>query len=148
MADGSSMSDQPFYAPNRKVPPRQPRAGERLWTVEKNGRRLACELRDDGEAGVEVQMFRDGEFLFGRRCTTRGLALEKADEWKAQYLREGGVLSAGPVPQDQNYRPTRISAPAISARMAISGDGSPRETVPARPYSTSHIPSSSIPTLR
>jgi hypothetical protein len=29
------MTDQPFYAPNRKVPPRQPRAGEHLWTVEK-----------------------------------------------------------------------------------------------------------------
>jgi hypothetical protein len=37
------MSDQPFYAPNRKVAPRQPRADEPLWTVEKNGRQLACE---------------------------------------------------------------------------------------------------------
>ena len=88
------MSDQPFYAPNRKAPPRQPRAGERLWTVEKNGRRLACELRDDGAAGVEVQMSRDGEFLFGRRCASRELALEEADARKAQYLREGGVLIA------------------------------------------------------
>ena len=26
------MSDQPFYAPNRTIAPRQPRAGERLWT--------------------------------------------------------------------------------------------------------------------
>jgi hypothetical protein len=46
------MSDQPFYAPNRTVPPPQPRVGEHLWTVEKDGRRLACELRDDGAAGV------------------------------------------------------------------------------------------------
>ena len=86
------MSDQPFYAPNRKVAPRQPRAGEPLWTVEKDGRQLACELRDDGEAGVEVQMSRDSEFLYGRRHATRALALEEADGQKAHYLREGGVL--------------------------------------------------------
>jgi hypothetical protein len=86
--------DQPFYAPNRTVPPRQPRDGEPLWTVEKDGRRLACELRDDGEAGVEVQMSRDGTFLFGRRYATRALALVEAETRKAHYLREGGVLIA------------------------------------------------------
>jgi hypothetical protein len=37
-------------------------------------------------------MSRDGEFLFGRRWATRALALEEADEQKARYLREGGVL--------------------------------------------------------
>jgi hypothetical protein len=73
-------------------PPRQPRAGEHLWTVEKNGRHLACELRDDGEAGLEVLMSRDGELLYGRRHATRARALEEADEQKARYLREGGVL--------------------------------------------------------
>jgi hypothetical protein len=41
------MSDQPFYAPNRKIAPRQPRAGEPLWAIRKHGRQLACELRDD-----------------------------------------------------------------------------------------------------
>jgi hypothetical protein len=88
------MSDQPFYAPNRTTALRQPRVGEQLWAIRKDGRQLACELRDDGEAGVEVQMFRDGEFLFGRRWATRALALEEADERKAQYLREGGVMLA------------------------------------------------------
>ena len=48
------MSDQPFYAPNRKIAPRQPRAGEHLWTVEKNGRRLACELRAETDAGGDL----------------------------------------------------------------------------------------------
>ena len=86
------MSDQPFYAPNRTTEPRQPRAGEHLWTVEKNGRRLACELRDDGAAGVELQVSRDGELLYGQSWANRALALEEADERKAQYLREGGVL--------------------------------------------------------
>jgi hypothetical protein len=88
------MTDQPFYAPNRTIAPPQPRVGEHLWTVEKNGRQLGCELRDDGEAGVEVQMYRDGELLYGRRHATRARALEEADEQKARYLREGGVLVA------------------------------------------------------
>jgi hypothetical protein len=38
------MSDQPFYAPNRKVQPHQPRAGGPLWTVEKNGRQLLIDF--------------------------------------------------------------------------------------------------------
>jgi hypothetical protein len=88
------MSDQPFYAPCLTTTPRQPRAGEHLWAIEKNGRQLACALRDDGAAGVELQVYRDRELLYGRRWATRALALEKADEWKAQYLREGGVLIA------------------------------------------------------
>jgi hypothetical protein len=88
------MSDQPFYAPNRKVPPQEPRTGEHLWTIQKDGRQLACELRDDGAAGVEVQMSRDGAFLYGRRWPTRARPIEEADERKAQYLREGGVLIA------------------------------------------------------
>jgi hypothetical protein len=37
------MSEQPFYAPNRKIAPRQPRAGEPLWAIRKLGRQLACE---------------------------------------------------------------------------------------------------------
>ena len=60
------MSDQPFYAPNRKIAPRQPRAGEPLWAIRKHGRQLACELRDDGETGVEVQIYRERELLASR----------------------------------------------------------------------------------
>jgi hypothetical protein len=88
------VSDQPFYAPNRKAPPRQARAGEHLWAIQKDGRQLACELRDDGEAGAELQVYRERELLYGRRWPSRALALEKAHEWKAQYLRDGGVLIA------------------------------------------------------
>ena len=88
------MSDQPFYAPNRSAAPRQPRAGEHLWAILKDGRQLACEPRDDGTAGVELQVYRERELLYGQRWATRALALEKADEWKAQYLLAGGVLVA------------------------------------------------------
>jgi hypothetical protein len=52
-------------------------------SIQKNGRHLACELRDDGEAGVEVLMSRDGDLLYGRRYATSALALEEADEQKA-----------------------------------------------------------------
>jgi hypothetical protein len=45
------MSDQPFYAPDRKpAPPRQRKPGEFLWTVQKDGQRLDCELRDERKA--------------------------------------------------------------------------------------------------
>ena len=88
------MSDQPFCAPNHTTTPRQPRADEHLWAIQKAGRQLACELRDDGAWGVELQVYRDGELIYGRRWASRALALERADDWKAQYLREGGVLIA------------------------------------------------------
>src|ERR1700686_1498388 len=57
------MSDQPFYTPNRTVAPRQPRVGEHLWAIRKDGRQLDCELRDHGEWGVEMQVYREREFL-------------------------------------------------------------------------------------
>jgi hypothetical protein len=41
---------------------------------------------------VEVQVSRDGELLYGRRRANRALALAEADDRRAQYLREGGVL--------------------------------------------------------
>jgi hypothetical protein len=40
----------------------------------------------------EVQVYREGEFLYGRRWATRALALDEADARKARYLRAGGVL--------------------------------------------------------
>ena len=39
-------------------------------------------------------MYREREFLYGRRWATRALAIEEANERKAQYLREGGVRLA------------------------------------------------------
>ena len=80
------MSGQPLYAPDRKVAPHQPRA------IRKNGRQLDCELRDHGGWGVEMRVYREGKFLYGRRWATGALALAEADARKAQNLREGGVL--------------------------------------------------------
>src|ERR1700722_1923691 len=77
------MSEQPSMRPTA----RPNRASEHIWAIENNGRQLACELRDDGAAGMELQVYRERELLYGRRFATRVLALEKADDWKAQYLR-------------------------------------------------------------
>jgi hypothetical protein len=44
--------------------------------------------------GVEVQVYREREFLYGRRWPTRALALEEADAQKAAYLRKTGALIA------------------------------------------------------
>ena len=86
---------QPFYAPDhRPAPPRERKPGEHLWAIRKDGQQLDCELRDHGPWGVEVQVYREREFLYGRRWPTRALALEEADDQKAAYLRKGGVLIA------------------------------------------------------
>jgi hypothetical protein len=86
------MSDRPVYAPNHRTAPRQPQPGERHWTIQKDGQQLDCELRDHGPWAVEVQVYRDGEFLYGRRWASRALALEEAEDQKTAYLRKGGVL--------------------------------------------------------
>ena len=88
------MSDLAFYAPNRTTAPPQPWAGEHLWTVRKDGRQIDCELCDHGAWGVEMQIYRELEFRYGRRWATRAQALEEADARRALYLREGGVLIA------------------------------------------------------
>jgi hypothetical protein len=75
------MSDeQPFYAPDHKSAPRLRHPEEHLWAIRKNGRQLDCELRDHGPWGVEVQIYREREFLYGRRWATRVLALEETDQ--------------------------------------------------------------------
>jgi hypothetical protein len=89
------MSEHPTsYAPDRRITARQRQPGEPLWSIRKDGLQLDCELRDHGEWGVEVQIYREREFLYGRHRATRALALEEADQRKVQYLCEGGVLIA------------------------------------------------------
>jgi hypothetical protein len=42
---------------------------------------------------VDVQVYRERKLRYGRR-PARALAFEEAEEQKARYLREGGVLMA------------------------------------------------------
>jgi hypothetical protein len=74
--------------------PRQRQPTEHLWAIRKDGQQLDCELRDCGLWGVEVQLYREREFLYGRRWATRALALNEADHHQTAYLQKGGILIA------------------------------------------------------
>jgi hypothetical protein len=85
---------QPFCAPNRTNAPGPSRPASTFGPFRRTAASSRARLRDDGAAGIEVQVYRDRELLYGRRLATRALALKEADERKAQYLSEGGVLIA------------------------------------------------------
>ena len=57
-----------------------------------DGATLTCELRDQGQWGVEIQLSRDGECVFGRRWPDRSTAVVKADDLKTEHIRNGGLL--------------------------------------------------------
>jgi hypothetical protein len=57
-----------------------------------DGATLTCELRDQGQRGVEVQLSRDGQFVFSRRWPDRSTAVAKVDDLQTEHIRDGGVL--------------------------------------------------------
>jgi hypothetical protein len=69
----------------------KPRPGELLWTLRKGGKTAPCELRYNGEYGVEAQFFRDGEFFSGRRFDTKHRRCNgrRWNEWN--WRRNDGV---------------------------------------------------------
>ena len=106
------MSDQPFYAPNRTTAPRQPRAGEPLWAIQKDGRQPDCELRDHGAWGGEVQVYREREFLYGRRWATRALALQEARS-RVELIDPGDVDLRRPGPALAGHRGRWTPVPTV-----------------------------------
>lgn len=78
-----------FYAPGHIGKPCAPRPRERLWRLPKNHRTVDAELLYDAEYGVEVQFLYNGELAYGRRWTTRGLAVDEASD-KHQELERAG----------------------------------------------------------
>jgi len=87
-------NEEPFYSPNRKPrPARVAQPGEPVWRIRKaDGRQLDCELRTHGEWGVEVQLFRELDFLYGRRWPTREEAQAHARELREHFIAEGAVV--------------------------------------------------------
>ena len=74
--------------------PRQPKPGERLWTMRKGDAVAHAELRCHGEWGWEWQYFREGSFLYGRRCMLHAQALACAEEQRERLLKEGWTVEA------------------------------------------------------
>ena len=70
--------------------PRQPKPGEHVWSLRKNGRQIDCELRFHGEPyGYEVQFLHDGELAYGQRFFTRVVAMDEAENQRCRLMDEG-----------------------------------------------------------
>ena len=80
-----------WNAPRR--PERQPRPGQRLWSLSKEARRIDCELRTF-ERGAEVQVFVDDGFYSGRRHVATESALRAAEEIRARLTQAGWIPSS------------------------------------------------------
>ena len=67
------------------------RAGERVWSVMKDGRTLACELYDESaiDAGWDVAIREDGELSFSRRCRDEAEARFVAGALKRDQIKAG-----------------------------------------------------------
>jgi hypothetical protein len=81
--------DDLFYSPDHRSAPRIAHPGEPLWELRVNHVTWSCELRYQGEYGVEMQIFRDGEFFAGRRFDTRALAVQWAELERQAWMKKG-----------------------------------------------------------
>lgn len=95
------MSDEPWYSPWHKTPPRLPKPGERIWTLQKNGRQVACELRFHGESyGWESQFLYDSVLVYGQRFVLRAGALAEAEAQHTRLIDEGWTAAQTPEPTE------------------------------------------------
>ena len=83
------MTDE-WYSPNHKPrPPRQRQPGEQLFAFLRGHDRFLCELRDDGEHGVDAQFWVNEEFLYSQRFNARPIAITWATSQRAA-IEKGG----------------------------------------------------------
>jgi len=81
------MDDGPFYAPDHRIPPRQPTPGIPLFSFRTTDhRQVDCELRSHGENGWEAQFFIDGSFSRSRRFGTHEGAVQWAEAERTAIL--------------------------------------------------------------
>ena len=71
-----------WNAPRPK--PREPAPGESLWVIERDGKRIECEVRDQGDVGSELQVFVNRGFRSGRLYVSRAAALAAADSLRTR----------------------------------------------------------------
>jgi hypothetical protein len=50
-----------------------------LWVIERDGKRIECEVRDQGDVGSELQVFVNQGFRSGRLYSSRVAALAAAE---------------------------------------------------------------------
>ncbi len=58
---------------------REPVPGEPLWVIERDGKRIECEVRDQGDVGSELQVSVNQEFRSARLYSSRAAALTAAE---------------------------------------------------------------------
>ena len=85
------MADAPFYTPGLKPTVRTAAPGEQLWQLRRASRVLTCELRDDShrDAGIDVQVFEDGQLMFTQRVGRPAAARTVADILRDDFRRAG-----------------------------------------------------------
>jgi hypothetical protein len=72
--------------------PPDPKPPERVFSVQKAGRQIDCELRAQGELEWECQFFDENWCIYRRRWATRTDALADADEQRQKLLDAGWML--------------------------------------------------------
>jgi len=75
-----------------RPPERQPRPGQRIWSLWKQARRIDCQLRTF-ECGAEVQLFVDDGFYAGRRHVSLEFASRTAEKIRARLTHAGWTPS-------------------------------------------------------
>ena len=88
--DGMTTEAHLWNAP--RPPARQPRRGQRIWSLWKHARRIDCEVRTF-ESGAEVQLFVDDGFYAGRRHVSPELAVRAAEQLRARLADAGWTPS-------------------------------------------------------
>jgi hypothetical protein len=72
-----------------KPPPRQPKPRKAVWTLEKDGHTYRCELLFHEQGGIEAQIMKDGELMYGRRFEQGWQPLHWA-ELETEFIEKGG----------------------------------------------------------
>jgi hypothetical protein len=61
-----------------------------VWTLNKNGSQIDCELRFHGEPyGCEAQILLNGELRYGQRFLTLAAAMRAAENRRQRLVNEG-----------------------------------------------------------
>jgi hypothetical protein len=86
------LMDSKATPSNTNPLPRELTAGERQWTLTKDGRRFTCELRGHGKYGWDCQFFEGDECIAGRRFPMRAQAVHWATSEREEHELEGWTL--------------------------------------------------------